>query len=130
MGIGGGGGCGAGHEFLRSHGAVGADLAGCESLNGGAGAENETLRISISRGVSFLGEGKGRKLTAKIFATPMISTRQPEEMTIRQNGVPRDFSDVASLLRFPRIQTPRTIIKAPRVIKPESWERRGQLRAM
>ncbi len=60
----------------------------------------------------------------------MIQARIPEAMTMRQKGVPRESSDVADLLRLPRIVTPITIIRTPRVTKPELGESRGQLVAV
>lgn len=64
-----------------------------------------------------------------MLTTPKIRARIPLLMTMRQNEVPKDFCDVASLFRFPRTDTPRIIIRTPSVTKPEVGERRGQFRA-
>lgn len=69
-------------------------------------------------------------LTAKMLATPRITTRIPDDITICQNDLPKDFSLVASLFKFPRIETPTTIIVIPRVTKPDDGEKSGQFRAM
>jgi len=69
-------------------------------------------------------------LTATMFTTPKILVRTPDEMTIRQKEVPRESWLVASLFRFPRIDTPRMIMRTPRVTKPELGDKSGQLRAM
>ncbi|EEP80777.1 predicted protein [Uncinocarpus reesii 1704] len=57
------------------------------------------------------------KLTTTILIVPTIITTIPEEMTILQNANPKDSWLVASLLRFPRVDTPMTImlrLKYPR----------------
>ena len=59
-----------------------------------------------------------------------MSARIPLLMMICQEEVPRDFRDVAVLLRFPSMETPRMIMRVPRVTKPEEGERSGQLVAM
>lgn len=59
-----------------------------------------------------------------------MRARIPEEMTMRQKEGPREVCEVASLLRLPRMETPRMSIRVPRVTKPEVGERRGQLVAM
>ena len=61
---------------------------------------------------------------------PNSETTIPEAMVSCQKVVPRDFSEVAVLLRFPSTETPRMIIRTARVMKPELMERRGQLLAM
>ena len=61
--------------------------------------------------------------------TPNMETRIPEAMVSCQKVEPRDFSEVAVLLRLPRMETPRIIIKMARVMKPEFRESRGQLLA-
>ena len=61
---------------------------------------------------------------------PMMEMRMPAAMTRDQYDWPRDLSEVAVLLRLPRMETPRIIIRTPRVTKPEDGESRGQLVAM
>ena len=63
------------------------------------------------------------------FKRPSSATKMPAEMTMRQKAVPRDSWLVASLLRLPRIDTPRTTIADPSVTKPESGANRGQFLA-
>ena len=65
-----------------------------------------------------------------MLATPKMQVMMPEEMTQRHIGVPILSSEVASLLRLPRIETPRMIIKDPRVTNPEDGDSNGQLLAM
>ena len=65
-----------------------------------------------------------------MLTTPMIETTMPEAMVRRQKVPPRDCSDVAVLLRFPRVLMPRIIMTTPRVMNPEERERRGQLLPM
>lgn len=65
-------------------------------------------------------------LTTITLMTPKTPERIPLAMTMRQNGRPSDSCDVASLLRFPRIETPTIIMKTPRVVKPEQGDRSGQ----
>lgn len=70
------------------------------------------------------------RLTAKMLTVPRITTRIPDEITICQNDLPRDFSLVASLFRLPRMETPTTIMVIPNVTKPDDGEKSGQFRAM
>lgn len=70
---------------------------------------------------------RGRaRLTTTMFTTPMIVVRIPEQMTICQKDKPSDCWLVASLFKLPRIETPTTIMKIPRVTKPDFKLRRGQ----
>lgn len=72
----------------------------------------------------------GGRLTAKMLATPRMLTTMPEAMTRRQKVVPRDPSDVACLLRLPRMETPMMIMIMPRVTNPWLGESSGQLLAV
>ena len=65
-----------------------------------------------------------------MLITPKIEVRIPPAITQRHMGVPRLCCEVASLLRLPRIETPRMIIRMPKVTKPEEGERSGQLWAI
>jgi hypothetical protein len=60
-------------------------------------------------------------LTAKILTVPMTVTTIPAEITILQKASPSDFSLVASLFKFPKIDIPSMIIVIPRETKPEFW---------
>jgi hypothetical protein len=51
----------------------------------------------------------------------MTVTTIPAEITILQKASPSDFSLVASLFRFPKIDIPSMIIVIPRETKPEFW---------
>ena len=92
--------------------------------------------VALFKGPGKNGDAKNRGfvwrgiwgLTTKMLMTPRNTTTIPEDITIRQKESPRDFSLVACLLRFPRIETPTMIISTPRVTKPEDGLRRGQFR--
>lgn len=56
-----------------------------------------------------------------------MDTIIPEAITMLQELNPRDSSLVASLLRFPRMETPTMIMMIPKVTKPEEGDSRGQL---
>lgn len=62
-----------------------------------------------------------------MLTTPKMDTIIPEAITMLQELNPRDSSLVASLLRFPRMETPTMIMMIPKVTKPEEGDSRGQL---
>ena len=125
----GGGGAGAVNvDFLWSDSTMGADHASGDPLGGVA--ENVVLEATGEFMRTKRGNGSWRsRLTVKMLTTPKTSTTMPEEITMRQKASPSDCSLVAVLLRFPRMPTPTTIIRNPRVTKPEEMLRRGQFRA-
>lgn len=118
------------HDLLGGHSTVGPDVARCDSLS--PVAEDVALieRLFVSL-IVLLNSWKEARivLTAKILTTPITRTTIPDEITIRQNARPSDSWLVASLFRFPRIETPRITIVTPRVTKLASCPIRGQLRA-
>lgn len=63
-----------------------------------------------------------------MLVTPMMQVKIPDAMTICQKERPRTPWLVAVLFRLPRIETPTTIKKKPRVKKPEVILSKGQLR--
>ena len=65
-----------------------------------------------------------------MLTKPMTKVMIPDEMTTCHMDLPSDFSDVAFLLRLPRVSEPSTSMVKPRVTKPEEGERSGQLREM
>lgn len=67
--------------------------------------------------------------TAIKLMKPSTKTTIPEAITMRQKPSPSDCSLVAGLLRLPRTFKPSTTMAMPRVTKPCSGLRRGQLRA-
>ena len=58
---------------------------------------------------------------------PIMPERIPEDMTIRQNGSPRDGWLIALLLRFDKMFTPSETMHTPRKTNPDPELRRGQL---
>jgi len=60
---------------------------------------------------------------------PKREERIPEAMTTRHMGRPKVVTEVAALLRLPRILKPRMSMDMPRKTKPWVRESRGQERA-
>lgn len=108
------------YDLLRGNCTVGSDVASRDSKPPIAEdvALGEEIWISL---VIFSGiERIVLILTAKILTTPITRTTIPAEITIRQNARPSDSWLVASLFKFPRIETPRITIVTPRVTNPAS----------
>jgi len=60
---------------------------------------------------------------------PKREERIPEAMTTRHMGRPKVETEVAALLRLPRMLKPKISMDMPRKTKPWVSERRGQDRA-
>ena len=116
--------------FLRGYGTVGSDHACCHAAFGVP--ENVALWdirvLVVWNGLTAKDGLWARRLTLTVLMKPRTMTTIPEDITIRQNARPSDSSLVASLFKFPRMETPRMIMATPSVTKPELGLSRGQLR--
>lgn len=59
---------------------------------------------------------------------PITREMIPAAITIRQNGKPSDFCEVAALFMLPKMLMPRNVMAAPSITNPWLGEKSGQLR--